>query len=140
MRRLQNGDPTDFITVESFNYFSTVIALGGGFNYPEGVAVDAIRDVLVADTSNGAVKEIQPGAVNFGSVNVGVATPPTQTLTFAFDSGGQIGGVNVLGYGFADTLNRLTTQLLHRDSIRRLRQELRRIHPSIRIHAPVAGP
>src|SRR5262249_12030099 len=35
--------------------------LGSGFSGPRGVAVDAFGDVFVADTRNGAVKEILPG-------------------------------------------------------------------------------
>ena len=32
--------------------------LGGGFNYPQGVAVDGAGNVYVADLGNSAVKEI----------------------------------------------------------------------------------
>ena len=39
--------------------------LGGGFNQPLGVAVDGSGNVFVADTNNGAVKEIPLGCVTF---------------------------------------------------------------------------
>lgn len=50
------------------------------------------------------------GSVNFGSVAVGVATPPTATVTFTFTGAGQIGWIPVLtqgalGQDFADTGN-----------------------------------
>ena len=36
----------------------SVVTLGSGFNQPQGVAVDNSGNVFVADTANGAVKEI----------------------------------------------------------------------------------
>ena len=81
------------------NASSSVIPLGSGFKTTIGVAVDAGGDLFVADFGNNAVKEIVKGAVNFGSVAAGLATPPTQTITFSFDSGGTISAVNVIGFG-----------------------------------------
>ena len=38
-----------------------VIPLGGGFDYPEGVAVDG-PNIYVADQHSSAVKDVSPGA------------------------------------------------------------------------------
>ncbi len=43
-----------------------VVTLGSGFDFPEGVAVDAKGDVFVADQLNGEVKEID--AVTGGNI------------------------------------------------------------------------
>jgi len=80
------------------NYSSTVIALGSGIISPQDVALDASGDLFVVNFGS-SLNEIQSGAANFGSVNVGVATPPTQTLTFAFDTGGKLMGGMVLAIG-----------------------------------------
>jgi hypothetical protein len=70
--------------------------------------VDGSGNVFVADSGNTAVKEIQFGGVNFGSVAVATPTPPTLPLQFTFTSAGTIGAPVVLTQGaankdFADT-------------------------------------
>ena len=45
-----------------------VTALGGGFSYPYGVAVDASGNVYVADSGNNVVKEIPPGCASSSCV------------------------------------------------------------------------
>jgi streptogramin lyase len=42
--------------------------LGGGFTYPEGVAVDGTGNVYIADTENNAVKEMPPGCASSSCV------------------------------------------------------------------------
>jgi len=83
------------------NSSSTVKTFGNGYPEASAVAVDAKGNIFVSEStwSNPAVMEIQPGTVNFGSVNVGVATPPTQTLTFLFDTSGTINAPAVLTQG-----------------------------------------
>ena len=90
---------TGTATAGTVNSTSTVNTLGGGFDFPEGVAVDGAGNVYVADTGNNAVKEIVPSASNFGSVAIGVSTPPTLTLNFTFDANVTIIGGVVLTQG-----------------------------------------
>ncbi|MGP8259228.1 MAG: MBG domain-containing protein [Acidobacteriaceae bacterium] len=85
--------------VGTVNSSSTVNTLGSGFNHPGGVAVNASGDVFVGDSLNNAVKEIVTGALNFGSAAVAASTPPTETLTFYFDTGGTIAAPAVLTQG-----------------------------------------
>jgi sugar lactone lactonase YvrE len=47
---------------------SCVITLGGGFSFPQGVAVDENGNVFVADYENQAVKEMPPGCVSSNCV------------------------------------------------------------------------
>ena len=78
----------------SFNY--PITTLGGGFNSPEGVAVDGRGNVYVADTGNNTVKEMPAGCASSSCV---------KTLGGGFASPN---GVAVDGYGnvyVADTFN-----------------------------------
>ena len=50
----------------SFNY--PITTLGGGFNSPEGVAVDGRGNVYVADTGNNTVKEMPAGCASSSCV------------------------------------------------------------------------
>src|ERR1035441_7622668 len=82
------------------NSSSTVKTFGNGYSQASAVAVAANGNIFASDSAgSNAVMEIQPGAANLGSVNVGVATPPTATLTFYFDSGGTIAVPAVLTQG-----------------------------------------
>ena len=47
--------------------YGTPVALGSGFSYPTGVAVDGNGDVFVADTNNSAVKEIPYSGGAYGA-------------------------------------------------------------------------
>ncbi len=87
----------------------TIRSLGGGFDSPVGVAVDAAGDVFVADTANEAVKEIV--AVN-GSIP---ATNPTirslggffnQPQALAVDAAGDV-FVQVFGDQFNTTVEEI---------------------------------
>ena len=42
--------------------------VGGGFDYPSGLAVDARGDIYVADAGDGLVKEVPPGCVSSSCV------------------------------------------------------------------------
>jgi len=69
----------------------TETTVGTRLNPPFGVAVDGTGDFFIAYVNNGQVVEVQPGAVNFGNVNVcptGQTTPApcTQTLTLNYDT------------------------------------------------------
>ena len=47
---------------------SCVKTLGGGFNFPMGVAIDGSGNLYVADEGNGAVKEMSPACTNSACV------------------------------------------------------------------------
>ena len=53
---------------------STVLPVGSGFDSTFGLSVEANGDVFVADVGNKALKEIEPAAVDLGTVNVGSAS------------------------------------------------------------------
>ena len=74
--------------------------LGSGFNTPTGVAVDGSGNVYVADAENNRVVEmtLPVSNQNFGSVNIGTASP-ANTLSFVFDSAGTLGSTAVLTQG-----------------------------------------
>jgi hypothetical protein len=58
---------------------SCVTTLGGGFNFPFGVAVDGSGNVYVADTDNNAVKEMPAGCASSSCVTTlggGFSYPP----------------------------------------------------------------
>lgn len=57
-------DNSEVREVLAFGGYTTVHALGGGFSKPSGIAVDGSGKVYVADTGNGAVKEIPPAALH----------------------------------------------------------------------------
>ena len=81
-----------FEIFESSGY-QTVVPVLGGLNEPSGVTVDALGDVFIAETDNSTVDEVpaaNSSVVDFGSVPIGTSTPPTQTLTFEFDSPGKV--------------------------------------------------
>jgi hypothetical protein len=79
--------------------YTVVETLGSGFNGPESVAVDGNENVLVADAYNNAVKEIGTLSGNFGTVNVGAASPQTIQMNFTFDTAGKLGSTAVLTQG-----------------------------------------
>ena len=64
------------------NSSSTVNTLGSGFSYPTGVALDVFGDVFVADSGNGAVKEIVAGTggAAAGTVNSSLDGEPVGRL------------------------------------------------------------
>ncbi len=76
----------------------TIRTLGSGFSFPRGVVVDSFGNVFVADKDNSAIKEIVAGG-NFGSANVGSASPIVLPLTFAMDTAGTLGSTAVLTQG-----------------------------------------
>jgi len=96
----------------------TQSALGGGFNFPGGVAVDGSGNVFVGDASNNAVKEIlaaggytnvntlgsgfnyPTGVAVDGSGNVFVADSSNNAVKEILAAGGYA-TVNTLGSGFA---------------------------------------
>ena len=70
----------------SANFTPTVVAgnIGGGFNYPKGVAADAAGDVFVADSSNNEVKEVlADGAIR--TVGSGFSGPKGVAVNAAGD-------------------------------------------------------
>lgn len=73
--------------------YQTVVPVLNNLNEPEGVTVDANGNVFIADANNNTVDElpaVSSSVVSFGSVPLGTSTPPTQTLTFEFDSPGRV--------------------------------------------------
>jgi sugar lactone lactonase YvrE len=72
--------------------YQTVVPVAANLNEPTAVAVDANGDVFIAEANNNTVDEIPAvsSVVSFGSVPIGISTPPTQTLTFEFDSAGKV--------------------------------------------------
>ncbi len=79
------------------NSSSTVVSVGSQFNLPNGVAVDAEGDVFVADTGNGAVKEIvagtggaPAGTVNSTSTVTVIATGLGSPTFVAIDAAGDL--------------------------------------------------
>ncbi len=97
--------------------YTTVNTLGSGFNYPDGVAVDANDNVYVADSTNNAVKEIlaaggyttvnalgsgfnfPSGVAVDASDNVYVADAANNAVKEILAAGGYT-TVNTLGSGF----------------------------------------
>ena len=71
------------------------VTLGGGFSFPNGVAVDGSGNVFVADSGSIAVKEIPRGCVNASCVKslsgpkspAGVAVDESGNLFVGFNSG-----------------------------------------------------
>jgi large repetitive protein len=45
-----------------------VTTIGGGFEFPMGLTVDAFGTVIVGDTGNGKVKKVPPGCVTSACV------------------------------------------------------------------------
>ena len=81
-----------FEIFESSGY-QTVAPVLGNLNEPTGVTVDTKGDVFIADANSNAVDEVPAAGssvVSFGSVPIETSTPPTQTLTFEFDSPGNV--------------------------------------------------
>jgi hypothetical protein len=66
---------------------TTTNALGGGYNQPFGVAVDVAGDVFVADTFNGAIKEIVAGG---SSTPVQLVSGLTGPIGIALDGAGNV--------------------------------------------------
>ena len=69
---------------------STLTVLGGGFNGPQNLAVNALGDIFVGDTYNYAVKEIPPGCTTAGCVTTLVASGFNEPDGIAMDSAGNI--------------------------------------------------
>lgn len=71
--------------------YTTTTVSTGELNAPTGVVADPFGDVFIADTNNKQVVEDTPGmSTNFGPWPVGVKSTAA-TLTFTFDTGGEIG-------------------------------------------------
>ena len=74
---------------------STVSALGNGWNFPNGIAVDAHGNIFVADTGNHAIKELDWGESG-GIVHIKylftetVSTRFVSPMGLAFDSRGDL--------------------------------------------------
>jgi sugar lactone lactonase YvrE len=66
----------------------TIVTLGSGFSYPQGVAVDGSGNVFLADTANGVVKEILAagGYTTVTTLGSGFASPQG----VAVDRGGNV--------------------------------------------------
>jgi hypothetical protein len=69
-------------------------------NLASGAAIDASGNVYISDTGNNLAVELQQAAVNFGAVNAGSASGEI-SLIFTFDTGGTLGGRQVLTQGVA---------------------------------------
>ncbi len=81
-------------------------AVGTGLSFPFQLAVDVKGDVFIADSTNNRVVEVQPGPVNFGSVNVcpaGQTAPApcsgTVTLDYSVNADITFGSASVLTQG-----------------------------------------
>ncbi|HKF46367.1 MAG TPA: Ig-like domain repeat protein [Terracidiphilus sp.] len=88
------------------HYSPSSVNIGGGFNAPNGTAVNGSGNLSVTETGNNAVNVTPPGSVQLPTQAVG-STSGVATLTFTFDSGGTIGAPAVLtmgasGLDFAD--------------------------------------
>lgn len=72
--------------------FSGALAtLGGGFNSPEGVAVDAAGNVYLADTGNNAVEEMPLGCTSSSCITtLGNGFAFSQPTGVAVDAGGNV--------------------------------------------------
>jgi len=64
----------------------TILTLGSGFSHPIGLAQDGKGDVFVANYGAGSVLDISTNGVNFGSINIGTASPPSVAVPFTFTS------------------------------------------------------
>ena len=76
---------------------STMVAVGSGFYYPSGLALDAAGDVFVADGGNKAVKEIEagtggnaPGVVSSSSTVVTLGSGFSGPTALAVDGAGNV--------------------------------------------------
>jgi sugar lactone lactonase YvrE len=69
--------------------YGTPVVLGSGFNYPQGVAVDAAGNVYVSDTYNNAVKKIPYSGGMYGTP-VLVASGLNYPAGIVLDGGGNI--------------------------------------------------
>jgi len=76
--------------------------IGGGFNAPQGVAVDRSGNVFVADTGNGRVKVVPPGCVTSGCV-LPLGGSFTNPNALALDATGNL-YVTDIGNGHLDML------------------------------------
>jgi sugar lactone lactonase YvrE len=76
--------------------WTTVFTPGDNLNLPIGVAVDGAGDVFIADTYNNMVKEMSLVGGNFGSVNVGSASPFIVSMNFFFDASTTLGSTTVV--------------------------------------------
>ncbi len=81
--------PADNITSYNQYNYGTPVALGSGFNYPEGVAVDAAGNVYVADTYNNAVKKIPYSGGSYGTP-VTLASGLNYPTSVGLDGGGNV--------------------------------------------------
>jgi len=91
-----------FETTKSSGYNVNNV-LSVAFKNANGIGVDASGNVYVGDTGNGRVVELQQGAANFGTVNMGTSSAIIAAeaipLTFTFDTGGTLGATAVLAQG-----------------------------------------
>lgn len=69
----------------------TIVTLGSGFSFPQGIAVNGSGNVFVSDTVNDAVKEVQLNGVQFGSAAVATITPTQVVLPFTCTTAGTLG-------------------------------------------------
>lgn len=65
---LLGGLAQSTLQAQTASFSSAVTTLGGGFNNPAGVAVDASGNVYVADIENNAVYEVPPGCTSVSCV------------------------------------------------------------------------
>jgi sugar lactone lactonase YvrE len=94
-----NGAVSELVAVNgSIPAAPVILTLGSGFTYPIGVTLDRNGNLYVADAGNNRAVKLSLSGGNFGSVNIGTASPAIP-MTFTFDTAGTLGSTAVLTQG-----------------------------------------
>ena len=87
------------VHAQSAYFAGTQKVIANGLNHPYPVAVDGRGNVLIADTSNSRVIEVDSSGGNFGTVNVGSTSTTPISTNFHFYAAGTLGSIAVLTQG-----------------------------------------
>ena len=91
-------------TVSGSTYTQSEVPIYNYLYGPAGIGVDSSDNIYIADedgipsNNQGRILKEMPAGGNFGSVSIGT-TSPAVTLVFQFDTGGQLGNVDVVTQG-----------------------------------------